>query len=70
MVPEGLDALSPEERHRVYKMLGLKVSVHPSGILEVSGTFGEGLELSETEPTWANGVRSIARPSPTPRCDG
>jgi DNA-binding transcriptional MerR regulator len=23
MVPEGLDALSPEERHRVYKMLGL-----------------------------------------------
>src|SRR3712207_3282326 len=42
MVPEGLDALGPEERHRVYKMLGLKVSVQPSGILEVGGTFGEG----------------------------
>jgi hypothetical protein len=48
MVPEGLDALSPEERHRVYQMLGLKVSVQPSGVLEVSGTFGEGLELSES----------------------
>ena len=51
MVPEGLDALSPEERHRVYKMLRLKVNVQPSGILEVSGTFGEGLELRGGEPT-------------------
>jgi chromosome segregation ATPase len=62
MVPEGLDALSPEERHRVYKMLGLRVSVQPSGILEVSGTFGEELQLSEHEPTRASGARSSARP--------
>jgi site-specific DNA recombinase len=61
MVPEGLDALSPEERHRVYKMLGLRVSVQPSGILEVSGTFGEGLQLSEHEPTPASGARCSAR---------
>ena len=27
MVTNGLDELSPEERHRVYKMLGLKVTV-------------------------------------------
>ena len=56
MVPGGLDALSPEERHRVYKMLGLRVSVQPSGVLEVSGTFGEGLELCESEPTSASGA--------------
>ncbi len=62
MVPEGLDALGPEERHRVYKMLGLKVSVQPSGILEVGGTFGEGLELGKNEPTQASGVSSSVRP--------
>ena len=62
MVPEGLDALSSEERHRVYKMLGLKVSVQPSGILEVSGTFGEGLKLCGGEPTQASGVSSSVRP--------
>ena len=43
MVLNELDDLSSEERHRVYKMLGLKVTVQPSGVLEVSGTFGEGL---------------------------
>ena len=61
MVPRELDDLSPEERHRVYNMLGLKVIVQPSGVLEVSGTFGEGLELSDQEPTWASGVSSSAR---------
>jgi site-specific DNA recombinase len=68
MVPEGLDALSPEVRHRVYKMLGLKVAVQPNGVLEVSGTFGEGLQLSKHEPTPASGARSSARRSPTPGC--
>ena len=66
MVPEGLDALSPEERHRVYKLLGLKVNVQPSGVLEVSGTFGEGLELSETEATRASGTSTSAKPSRAP----
>jgi hypothetical protein len=60
MVPNGLDELSPEERHRVYKMLGLKVTVQPSGVLEVSRTFGEGLELSRHEPTSASGARCSA----------
>jgi len=62
MVPNELDDLSPEERHRVYKMLGLGVTVQPSGVLEVSGTFGEALELSEYEPTSASGARCSARP--------
>jgi hypothetical protein len=68
MVPEGLDTLGPEERHRVYKILGLKVSVQPSGVLEVSWTFGEGLELSEGEPTVASGASTSAKPSRAPRC--
>ena len=65
MVPGELDDLGPEERNRVYKMLGLGVTVCPSGVLEISGTFGEGLELSESDPTRASGARSSARPSPT-----
>jgi hypothetical protein len=37
LVPEALDALSPEERHRVYKMLRLKVVTKPDRGLEVTG---------------------------------
>jgi hypothetical protein len=62
-VPGELDDLGPEERNRVYKMLG--VTVCPSGVLEISGTFGEGLELSESDSTRASGARSSAGPSPT-----
>src|SRR4029453_18622401 len=70
MVPNGLDELSPEERHRVFKILGLKVTVQPSGVLEVSGTFGERLELSGHQPTSASGARCSARSKPTPGCGG
>jgi hypothetical protein len=70
MVPDEIDDLSSEERNRVYKMLGLRATVRPSGVLEVSGTFGEGLELSKRSPTPASGARSSARSSPTPGCVG
>jgi len=53
MVPGALDGLAPEERHRVYKMLRLRILVHPDGTLEVSGAFGGGLELYENGSTWA-----------------
>ena len=36
-IPETIDALSPEEHHRVYKMLGIGVVVNPDTTLEVSG---------------------------------
>jgi hypothetical protein len=36
-VPEALDALTAEERHRIYKMLWLEVLAHPDTSLEVSG---------------------------------
>ena len=41
MVPQALDNLSPEERHRVYKLLKLRVGMHLDGTLEVSGVLGE-----------------------------
>ncbi len=40
MVPEALDALTPEERHRVYKMMHLNVVVSADGLAKVTGTFG------------------------------
>jgi site-specific DNA recombinase len=42
MVPDALGTLSPDERHRVYKLLKLGVNLDKDGTLEVSGTFGEG----------------------------
>ncbi|MBD0328108.1 MAG: recombinase family protein, partial [Pyrinomonadaceae bacterium] len=56
MIPGALNDLAPEERHHVYKMLRLRILVHPDGILEVSGTYGNVLELSEYGPTPASGV--------------
>ncbi len=39
MIPKALDALTPEERHRFYKMLGLKATVGADGSVELDGTF-------------------------------
>jgi hypothetical protein len=41
LVPEALDTLEAEERHRVYKMLRLSTLAYPDGTLEVSGAIGE-----------------------------
>jgi hypothetical protein len=35
LAPEALDSLSSEERHQLYKMLGLKVWVAKSGDVEI-----------------------------------
>ena len=35
--PEALSALSPEERHRVYRMMRLEVSLAPTGDIEMVG---------------------------------
>ena len=48
MVPQALDALSPEERHRLYKMLRLKVVSNADRSLEVSGALGDQFCQSET----------------------
>jgi hypothetical protein len=49
MTPEALDSLTPEERHRVYGMLGLKATITMDGTMEVRGTFGEGTALCGTK---------------------
>ena len=49
LVPEALNALTSEERHRIYKMLRLRVILRPDAPLEVSGSFSDGLSVSELE---------------------
>ncbi len=41
MTPAALDALSPEERHQIYKMLRITVEVSPEGSLNVTGVLGD-----------------------------
>jgi chromosome segregation ATPase len=67
-VPEGLDALSPEERYRIYKMLQLRVVISPDAPPEVRGVFGEGVPVCGSEttssrpPSTSWRTRVIARP--------
>ncbi len=52
MAPEALGSMSPEERHRLYCMLRLKVFVNLDRSLEVTGALAMGfvqLESVETE---------------------
>lgn len=49
MVPEALDALVPEEWHRVYRLLKLRVNLSTDRSLEVSGALGNVGEVCETE---------------------
>src|SRR5215218_6426121 len=37
LLPEAIDALGSEERHRVYKMLGMKAHFGADGSFELSG---------------------------------
>ena len=51
MAPEALEALTPDERHQFYKMLRLRVIAYPDRSLEVSGVFGEEVDVCKLEPT-------------------
>jgi len=53
LAPEALDALSPEERRKVYVILNLTVEPLADGGLQISGAFGE-------EPVWED-VRTSTR---------
>ncbi len=59
MTPAALDALSPEERHQIYKMLRITVEVSPEGSLNVTGVLGDSLFLSTK--TSASPGRSSSR---------
>jgi len=39
LVPEALDDLTSEERHRIYKMMHLNVTMYADGLAEVTGVF-------------------------------
>ena len=49
MAPDALDALAPEERHSVYKMLRLKVVANLDGSVEIGGALVDDLELCTSE---------------------
>ena len=51
LVPEALVALEPEEHHRIYSMLGLRVLAFLDGSLEVSGALREDLLVCTDETT-------------------
>jgi chromosome segregation ATPase len=47
VAPMALDSLTPEERRRFYRLLGLRVIAYPDRLLEVE--FGDGLNIRERE---------------------
>ncbi len=47
--PETLEALSSEERHRLYKMLKLSVAIRPDGSAEIAGAFPESADCLHTD---------------------
>ncbi len=57
-VPEALENLTPEKRHRVYEMLRLKVLAYPGSGLGVSGVPGGARDFYHLEP--------LSRPLPSP----
>src|SRR5829696_7935769 len=57
MAPKVLDCLDPEECHRFYKMLRLRVRLWPDRSLEITGAFPEPLKVG-AEVCTLNGSRS------------
>ena len=51
MVPEDLDALAPEQRHHLYKLLKLSAILHADGTPELRWALRRDLELCKTGPT-------------------
>jgi hypothetical protein len=51
---EALENRSPEERHRVYKLLRRDVRFRPDWPLEISGIFAEVAEEAETGLSYRN----------------
>lgn len=47
--PEALEALTSEERHRLYKMLRLSVAIRSDGSVEIAGAFPESADFLQTD---------------------
>ena len=54
LAPVALESLEAAERHRVYRMLKLRVIERGDDGIEVSGAFGGPLPVCESEPSWAS----------------
>jgi site-specific DNA recombinase len=65
MVPEALDGLTPEERHRVYKMMRLKVTMYADGLAEVTGAFDGLLDTLGVVSVKKESISSSTATSPT-----
>jgi site-specific DNA recombinase len=72
VAPDALDALTSEERRRVYQMLRLKIAVHPDGSLEANGVFGDDFKFCEPNtvrsPRAHRGWWRYARRAASPGC--
>jgi flagellar motility protein MotE (MotC chaperone) len=49
MAPDALNSLVPDERHRVFKMLKLRVAAYPDTRLEVDGILAGGVSVCHSE---------------------
>jgi site-specific DNA recombinase len=70
MVPEALDDLTPEERHRVYKMLRLNAIMYADGRIEIVGAFAGLLDARTSNSVETESTSSSTATSPTSRRRG
>jgi hypothetical protein len=62
MTPAALDALSPEERHQVYKMLRLAVEISPDGSLDCSGVLGDSFVSENQDKRLGSNIQTLTTP--------
>jgi len=62
MTPAALDALTPEERHQVYKMLRITVEVCADGSLEVSGVLGDSFVSENQDERLGPNIQTLTTP--------
>jgi site-specific DNA recombinase len=67
MVPEALDDLTPEERHRVYKMLRLNAIMYADGRVAIVGAFAGLLDARSSNSVKTESTSSSTATSPTSR---
>ena len=60
VAPGALEALTPEERYRLYKLVRLQVRIHPGHGVEISWAGGEGSNVCENETVSASNFGSTS----------
>jgi hypothetical protein len=66
MTPAALDAVGPEERRQIYKMLRLTVEVAPDGSLHVSGVLGDSFVSENQDEYFAPSHDQVDLPATGP----